>query len=293
MTWCKHPAGSCEHDMLCDTLGACAWPEREKLRLQRERLAAAQDGPQKEAPADGAAVIDKYIGDLKGLDDAGWAAKEAEMAAERARSLSVEEEERRAALRLTLAEQGVPVKDLEACLAGGLTDTYALKVVTRWREVWRDKHSPILVLTGHVGVGKTTAAAWWICQPQEKHRYIRTRPLLFLPAARIARWPKYDSDAKAPMPPAVKDLFHAEALVVDDLGVEYDDKSGSFLSFFDELIDCRYAGRLPTIITSNVPPTSSDPKRPTLEKRYGRRFTDRVVIVGAEGDSLRKRGSDK
>jgi DNA replication protein DnaC len=58
-------------------------------------------------------------------------------------------------------------------------------------------------------------------------------------------------------------------LVIDDLGVEYGDKSGVWQSRIDALLDARYRDYRKTIITTNL-----DPK--AIAERYGQRVGDRL-----------------
>ena len=58
-------------------------------------------------------------------------------------------------------------------------------------------------------------------------------------------------------------------LVIDDLGVEYIDKNGFFLSRLDELIDARWGNFKRTIITTNL-------NRKDFQDRYDQRITDRI-----------------
>ena len=137
----------------------------------------------------------------------------------------------------------------------------------------------LLVLSGSRGCGKTTAAAWWLLQRRAPARYVSTRPPQFVDAAALTRWPRYDDGR-------MRELELAAALVVDDLGMEYDDKHGAFRSFVDGLVNARYAKELPTVITTNLPAAD-------FKARYGERIADRIREAGRfvelAGESLRRR----
>jgi DNA replication protein DnaC len=126
----------------------------------------------------------------------------------------------------------------------------------------------LVVLQGGVGCGKTCAAALWATKV-DAH---------WVTAKALARMSAYDDEAK--------NLEKRRHLVIDDLGTEYADAKGFFLSNLDGLIDARYADELPTVITTNV---AAD----EFKARYGARIADRIRGAGAwvevGGTSLRVR----
>ena len=67
--------------------------------------------------------------------------------------------------------------------------------------------------------------------------------------------------------------MHAPVLVVDDLGSEYNDAKGFFSALLDEVIDCRYGAKLPTVITTNLDSSG-------FSARYGARVVDRIREAG-------------
>ena len=140
---------------------------------------------------------------------------------------------------------------------------------------WGVEANSALVLSGPIGSGKTTAAAWWAM-----HRRPSTR---FLRAAEFATMSRYDAEAR-------QRWADARALVLDDLGTEYLDAKGSFLVDLDELVDRFYAHRRPLLITTNC-------TRDEFRRRYGERVYDRLRECGAwksaSGESLRRRRSSR
>jgi len=101
---------------------------------------------------------------------------------------------------------------------------------------------------------------------------------MFASASDIARVSMFDDKA-------MKELETVRYLVLDDLGVEFNDKGGSFLSRFDSLFNRRYSNELTTVITTNL--TAED-----FRDRYGERAVDRIretgSFIGLDGKSLRQ-----
>lgn len=154
------------------------------------------------------------------------------------------------------------------CPAVPLADSTAMRAV-------RGMTGTFLVLTGETGTGKTVAACWaaW-------HRRGRV-----VKASRLARMSWYD-EAR------VDAIIAAPMLVIDELGTECDDAKGVWRSRLDELCDARYDSRRPTIITSNLPETSSVPGTRTLSALVGARIWERWMEDGAVvlcvGERLRR-----
>lgn len=147
-----------------------------------------------------------------------------------------------------LAQLGLPERVLEV-LRGAFVETDATRATAgSWL---------LLCLSGNPGNGKTVAAARWL---------LERRGGLFLKAAELARWDRYDA-AKMRL------LLRAPSLVVDDLGTEYQDKSGNFMALFDELVDYRYDHRLATVLTTNL-------AKDDFALRYGERVIDRMREAG-------------
>ncbi len=197
------------------------------------------------------------------LTDEEWAAHDERIRQERAR-VDVEDRaqaERERAVWL-VDDVCIPAKDIDRIESGSLGETKAMRAMRETLE----KGYRIVVLSGTRGSGKTTAAAWWSVQRQPQHRYLPTQQPFFVDASRLARWPRYDEGK-------MQRLESALALVIDDLGVEYDDKQGNFRSMFDALVNARYASMLPTVITTNL-------NAEEFKARYGERVADRIREVG-------------
>ena len=123
-----------------------------------------------------------------------------------------------------------------------------------------------LILSGPKGVGKSTAAAWWIRDQVATHDRGSFESRLWWPATDIMRANWYSADF---------DVLHTSTeLVIDDLGVEYADAGGSVQAKLDSLIDARYRDYRRTIITTNL-------NRAAFEIRYGERIYDRLRDGGA------------
>jgi DNA replication protein DnaC len=142
--------------------------------------------------------------------------------------------------------------------------TTALAAVRQWmgESLWS------LVVSGPKGVGKSFAAAWWlwtvaVATGRAPHAQAKRR---WFPAVLLARMSQYGEDLEA--------LNRLPALVIDDLGVEFNDKTGSFRSRMDYLLDARYGEELPTLITTNLAAEA-------FERRYGERVLDRIRDGGS------------
>ena len=163
---------------------------------------------------------------------------------------------------------GWPARALASALSADIRKPCVARVRS-WDPTEPDQN--ILVLSGSAGCGKTTAAAWWALQ--------QVRPTKFLRATSFASRSKYDDDARA-------EWITASSLVLDDLGAEFSDGKGSFLSALDELIDTFYGSRRALIITTNS--TLQD-----FERRYQDRVFTRLkecaVWFGDASESLRGR----
>jgi DNA replication protein DnaC len=122
-----------------------------------------------------------------------------------------------------------------------------------------------MVIAGNPGCGKTTAACWWLMEFIIAPLTPRKAPR-FTTAPAIARMNKFDGRQMG-------DLIHAPRLVIDDLGVEYSDERGAFLSLLDEIVDARYAAERPTLVTTNL--ADED-----FAKRYDGRIYDRIRDAG-------------
>jgi hypothetical protein len=198
----------------------------------------------------------------KDMTDEQWALRDEDVRSARDAEEARQHETKQNELRRDLVERGCPAKDLERAISGYMVDTTAVKASRDALE----RSLVLLVLSGLRGCGKTTAASWWLLQRREPSKYVRTGPPRFVDASALSRWPRYE-EAK------MVELERASALVIDDLGVEYDDKNGAFRSFLDGLVNSRYAACLPTVITTNLRATE-------FKARYGERIADRVREAG-------------
>jgi len=177
------------------------------------------------------------------------------------------EEDARSAVsrRKWLKQAGVSERVLKAVVDVAPQQTDAIRLM---REATQRDGACLVVLQGGVGCGKSCAAAVWAAE-NNAH---------WITAKALARGSAYDD--------ASKKLERYRHLVIDDLGTEYADAKGFFLSNLDGLIDARYADDLPTIITTNVAAEE-------FKQRYGDRIADRIrhtrgwVEIG--GTSLRVR----
>lgn len=182
-----------------------------------------------------------------------------------------------AAAEKAIDELGIARRTLDAARAPSPTD--AIATVTSFE-------GSMLVLSGHVGCGKSVAAAKWIIDritgpscwklsrlldgagrtvdyafaPKGKHLGIWTS------AAKLARVDHYDEEAIARFTTALN-------LVVDDMLVEYLDAKGFYLSLLDEILNERYGNRLPTVMTTNLDTDG-------FKARYGERIADRIREAG-------------
>ena len=173
------------------------------------------------------------------------------------------EENRAAAVDRLLESIALPERALGVVLAGKLQVTEALSAA--------DTVPDLLVLSGGAGCGKTVAAVAWVVgyvrdpanwlQEGRAARF-KSRPPIWVTAAKLARWERYDEDKMA-------DLLRTPRLVVDDLGGEYMDQRGFYASLFDEIVNERQAASRPTILTTNLGAEA-------FKTRYGDRIVDRI-----------------
>jgi hypothetical protein len=154
-----------------------------------------------------------------------------------------------------------------------------------------------LVLNGPVGVGKTTQA-WAVMLELAKRGHLLYKSEIGTgwgkhPFAvwNVARWldalrRSYNDDAPPP------DLSYPWLLILDDLGAErirYDSDGDSWVrEQLHKVLDQRWQGRKPTIITSNLRPAE-------IGKRLDERIADRIfdkrltTVVTLTGESWRRR----
>lgn len=133
----------------------------------------------------------------------------------------------------------------------------------------------LVVLAGRPGVGKSVAAALMAFRESRGN----CQCLRWVQSGELARGFSYDADAFG-------ELARVWVLVIDDLGVEYVDDKGRFLSTLEELLSKRHAKMRRTIITTNIT------DKATFVARYGERLASRIAEDGAfmicAGPDMRK-----
>lgn len=170
----------------------------------------------------------------------------------------------------------VPKRTLRNLHPRRLLSTPALAAVQAWLATAPRDRGWCLTLSSRPGVGKSSAAAWWLLEesaglepsPEPVRRWCTSGYLL--------RVSSFDGTTAA--------LAGPGPLVIDDLGVEFLDRGGHFHSRLDELLDERYSQMRPTLITTNL-------NAQAFKERYGDRITDRIregcEFVEFSGNSLR------
>lgn len=195
-----------------------------------------------------------------------------------------------------LAARGWPARALR--IAGG--ESYDERQASSYLEALRDRdgdgQARIVVLAGQPGSGKTAACARWALTRPGPARSAQFETPRFATSAAFFRSPRYRRDEE---PILTRDaLLRERALVLDDLGVEFADGSGSYRVDFDELVNEFYSDdRLLVISTNLVYPSAKardaakakgaavDEQAPTFADRYGERILDRVRECGRWVDS--------
>ncbi len=186
--------------------------------------------------------------------DEQWAERDAKVAAARAVEATAEVAMRAKQRRALAIDKGFPRRAVEAAAA---CDESA-SAVARVRD-WKPHDENVLVLSGSPGCGKTVAAAWWGLRQEWLPVFMRSTA--------FAASSRFDQERR-------DRWIDATALVLDDLGTEYADTKGNFLTDLDELIDTFYGNRRPLLITTNC--TTDD-----FKKRYGARIVDRLRECGS------------
>lgn len=191
-------------------------------------------------------------------------------------------------------DSGIPAVFADLIAAGPLEPTEAIMQVSGGAPFG------ILVLAGKVGVGKSVAAAYWLLgdyapgssraqaarpshppglRPLSEYGQGRAAKPLWVSAARLARWERYDEKE-------MNRLLRASRLVIDDLYTEYSDAKGNFQVILDEVVNDRLGNRRPIVITTNVDVEG-------FKERYGERIADRIRQYGRfvvfAGESLRRK----
>ena len=230
---------------------------------------AALFGKREEIEAEKAGVsLEEY----RAQRDAESARAEAEREAVRV------EGERDTAAKCLARRLGASVAHARSVVDGKLADSEAVRHVDRWLNA----PSPVIVLCGGVGTGKTTAtmlAVWRILGQR-----VQTSAWEAVPAAMLGRradpW-KQDREAGIEQ----CDL-RAPVFVLDDLGTERTEDA-RFVEALFSLVDGRQDPKHRTLITTNL-------ARADIRPRYGDRIADRLNHIGRaveiKGASMRRKG---
>lgn len=196
----------------------------------------------------------------------------------------VEQRERDAQTEVTriasqiLLDHGVPARVVRELAAGKWRETSAVVKVRAWHSM----RSWCAVFGGDFGVGKSFAAALWLWliakEAAEAKRLSAYRaPECWRSAADLARIGNYDRNA-------FNEVARLPALVIDDLGAEFNDGKGSFLAFVGDLLNERQANERRTLITTNLDGRA-------FKDRYGQRIIERIkeggIFEGVTGPYMR------
>jgi DNA replication protein DnaC len=174
---------------------------------------------------------------------------------------------------------GVPRRDVELLVGGGLRETPAVVGVRDWLR----GNKTFCLLVGHFGAGKTVAAsavlrmarrsvAFWDDaseQPVASWSYSKAEGL-FVRAAELSNTSPYAEEGRGHWARVRRVTW----LVVDDLGMERMDSAGIWQEQFDLLMDCRYSERRRTVLSTNLDSAA-------FSARYLGRVMDRVQHDGA------------
>jgi DNA replication protein DnaC len=193
------------------------------------------------------------------VDAAEQARKEAEA------KIAEQSEENRRRLMRAVDRLGVPLRHAQQIMFGKVEDSEALQVVAKWRSL--NNRGALLVLCGNVGCGKTLAAAKAVLDGPPLDRLGKPWPdryhARFLDVADLHELGLFDRSGM------YEPLFKCSVLVIDDVGTEYDDKSGVMRVILDRIVNKRYAGGGWTVITTNLASGA-------FRERYGERIMNRL-----------------
>lgn len=183
----------------------------------------------------------------------------------RLKRLAVEERTARSIKRRELEESGMETLILEAIFDSSPGETDAMR---KLREAFASSPRPaIVVLQGGVGCGKSCAAAVWLLENGAR----------WITAKRLARLGPYSKEFES---------YTRGPVVIDDLGAEYADQKGFFVTMVDEIVDGHHNSRTPLVLTTNL--TAED-----FKARYKERVADRIRETGrfvrVDGKSMRTR----
>lgn len=167
-----------------------------------------------------------------------------------------------------LKKAGCGLRSIEA-VTTGRKETSALKAVSEW---W-DTDATFLLLVGPTGTGKTVAAteALRLGLTSETTHFIPKAS--FVRAVEMSQWPAFGPEAQANL----RHLREIKLLAIDDLGSEV---TTDFIrqALFD-VIDARYANKLRTVLTTNLPPTAPSGQL-SFASVFGERIVRRIKSAG-------------
>jgi hypothetical protein len=158
--------------------------------------------------------------------------------------------------------------------APGLRPTAAIRAARKFSL----SDGEALVLCGHTGNGKTTAAVGWL---REQHGSWTSAAFCHTPKL-VRELLDFDTQAEA-----MHRACDVDLLVLDDLGAHYSKQDGGMTdTLLEELIWYREAHRKDTFITSNL-------RAAALDARLGDRIADRLrawaMVHELPGPSLRRK----
>ena len=179
-----------------------------------------------------------------------------------------------------MAANGFERRALDLVRSPSYDESRAAGYLDALRSLDGNRHGGIVVLAGNPGSGKTAAVCRWA--------YTRAESApRFLRAAEFFRSSRY-AGREEPGVETRGQLMSKPVLVLDDVGAEFADASGSYRVDLDELVDRFYADARILVITTNLVYATArqrdaargDADAPTFADRYGERVTDRLRECG-------------
>ena len=206
--------------------------------------------------------------------------------------------ERQAARLRALGGAGWGARTLRMATAPTYDESRAARYLDALRACDGGADGRIVILAGQPGSGKTSACARWAAtrsSPAANGRFATPRFLAASDFFRASRYQRGEDRAGA----LTRDqILGFETLVLDDLGTEYADASGSYRVDIDELANRYYEDDRTLIVTTNLlyaSPKARDAMKArgvavdeaaqTFAERYGERIIDRVRECGRWVDS--------
>lgn len=180
----------------------------------------------------------------------------------------------------SMAANGFERRALDLVRSPGYDESRAAGYLEALRALDSNRHGGIVVLAGNPGSGKTAAVCRWAyTRAENAPRFLR--------AAEFFRSSRY-AGKEEPGAETRGQLMAKSALILDDVGAEFADASGSYRVDLDELVDRFYADARILVITTNIVYATArqrdaargDADAPTFADRYGERVTDRLRECG-------------